>query len=272
MNIKTRPPFGRRLSNLLDRLRWMSRLTGSVTASLALILQIRRDVTAVRSLTTPSGPIHFRGIDEQALKEVLVDREYAFLTDFVLERESLRVADVGAHIGTFALWLLQANPGARILSVEADPCTCDVLKQNAAPRRDEGLDWTPLHAAAGARDGDLVLLSNEGPSMSHRVDSQGTIAVPTVSLAALLNHVAGADGTVDLMKVDIEGSEEAFLADADGLLDRVNAIVIELHPSLCDTGRVHALLNEHFDLITTIGNRHSSKPLLYCRRSSSAGA
>ena len=38
-----------------------------------------------------------------------------------------------------------------------------------------------------------------------------------------------ANGRIDLLKLDIEGAEDAVLADCEPVLDRVGAIVMDLH-------------------------------------------
>jgi hypothetical protein len=48
--------------------------------------------------------------------------------------------------------------------------------------------------------------------------------VPSVRLRDLLE-----EGPVDLLKLDIEGAEDAVLADCEPVLDRVSAIVMDLH-------------------------------------------
>lgn len=256
-----------RLGNLTKRVAWMTSLNGHPLATLKLIWDIRKDIYAPQVMSTISGEIAFRGVDEQALKEVLVDLEYAFLEDALRNISSPNVLDVGAHIGTFPIWLFDTNPDARIVSVEADPETYKLLKRNATDRNGRGFSWNTVHAAASTRDGDTVLLSNTGPSMSHRIEANGTIAVPTISLQTLINQFTSKDHKIDLMKIDIEGSEEDFLCAIPEILTQVQNLVIELHPNLCDTRRVFSQIAIYFDKITEINGRASAKPLLYCRRS-----
>ena len=85
------------------------------------------------------------------------------------------------------------------------------------------------------------------------------------ALEALLEKTAPGGGVADLVKIDIEGSEEALLCVRPNLLKRVKALVIEQHPGLCDIKRVDATLKTHFDCIEEIGGRRSSKPLLFCQ-------
>lgn len=264
--------FWERLANLARRVAWMTSLSGNPLTALRLVLGIRKDIFAPQVIPVASGKIVFRGVDEQALKEVLIDLEYAFLEDALRDVTSPHVLDVGAHIGTFAIWLLGVNPRARIVSVEADPETYKLIERNAMSSRDLGLSWNTIHAAASMRDGDIVFLSDSGPSMSHRIEANGTVAVQTTSLTTLLDQTASQGRKIDLMKVDIEGSEEDFLCAMPEILAHVQALVIELHPSLCNTERVCSHLVRYFDEIIEVGGRTSSKPLLYCRRSSNWSA
>lgn len=79
--------------------------------------------------------------------------------------------DIGAHIGTLALWVFSVVPNARIVSAEADPRTWRVLERNIAATSSKSAGWSAIHAAAHATDGETILLSEDGPSMSHRVSA-----------------------------------------------------------------------------------------------------
>lgn len=197
-----------------------------------------------------------------ALKEVLVDREYALVLPRLAGIRAPRVLDVGAHIGLFSLWLLQEYPQARVVSVEADPHTYDILVRNVAATRAAGARWDALNAAAWDEDGRELRFSSAGPSMSHRISGSGEIVVKGVTLPTLM-HRLGTD-TIDLMKIDIEGSEEAFLCAHPDVLRRVRNVVVELHPNLCDTQRVLRVLRDAYGTVTEVPQRTSSKPLLLC--------
>jgi len=260
----------RRVRAFSARLRWMARLTGDRFSAAALLLRIKANPEGAHTIRIDGCSVQFRGKDEQALREVFVDREYAFLDDGLAAAAEPSVLDIGAHIGTFAIWCLKANPAARILSVEPDPESVALTHANASTRVRAGADWTVRHAAAGARDGDVLRLMVDGPSMSHRVDPSGAVEVESVSLTTLLDQLAPDGGSVDFVKVDIEGSEEDVLCAKPAALDRVGVLVIELHPTLCDTARVDALLRARFDTVEVIGGRQSSKPLLLCQRTAAA--
>jgi hypothetical protein len=52
-------------------------------------------------------------------------------------------------------------------------------------------------------------------------------------------------GAVDLLKCDIEGAELLFLQSYPDLLRSVRAVVMELHPGLCDANECLRLLAEY---------------------------
>lgn len=244
----------------------MTRLTCNPVAAFGLLLKVRMYRNAVHAIQFNHRPVCFRASDEQALREVFVDNEYAFLRDYLLAIEGAKILDVGAHIGTFAIWCLSIAPGTTILSIEADPHTFEVLRRNEEAFQAAAGRWSVQHSAAGARDGEILRLSDSGPSMSHRISPTGSVAVESISLKSLLDLLAPDGNAVDVMKLDVEGSEEAFLCECPKALKRVNALVVELHPNLCDARRVEAVLREEFDSVHSVQGRRSTKPLLFCRR------
>ena len=262
--------FWSRALSFIHRILKIRDIAGGTVKAAAILFQTRRDPDAVHTLPYSDSHIYFRGIDLQALIEVLVNTEYAFLKDVTLSRPTPVILDIGAHIGTFAIWALGVNHGARILSVEADPETYGVLTRNADVVVESGKDWTVINRAAGRIDDEVLTFSNAGPSMSHRVDPDGTLTVSSISLGTLIDRIAGQGGQVDLVKVDIEGAEEAFLAESADALTKVEVAVVELHPGHCDTERVISVLRSQFDRIEEISGRLSSKPLLYCRKTAAA--
>ena len=243
----------------------MAPLAGGIVSAIVTLKNIRKDRDAIQSVSYRGTPVRFRGHDEQALLEVLVDLEYEFLADLLSGLPSPTILDIGAHIGTFAIWVFGVNENAHVLSLEADPKTHLVAELNVATFAEGGVDWRLIQGAAGSEDGVVLRLSDTGPSMSHHVDPKGRIEVQGMSLTTLLDRIAPGGESVDLVKIDIEGSEEAFLCAKPEALKRVNTLVIELHPQLCDTACVLSVLKGFFNHIEDIGCRRSTKPLLYCR-------
>lgn len=257
----------RRMNDFMRRVRLLQQCAGVTSVSAAqLLLRVRSRPQNLRTIDHRGSLVAFRGLDLDALFEVLAYQEYDFLRNLLSSLARPIVVDVGAHIGAFAIWALRVNRRARVLSIEADPATCAVAEMNVRSHSAQGRDWRVINRAAGATNGVIVRFCDQGPSMSHRIDPSGSIEIESIDLPAILDLAAPEGGPIDLMKVDIEGAEEDFLSSAESTLRRANALVVELHPYLCDTDGVKRLLERNFSEISTLSSRLSAKPLLYCRR------
>lgn len=251
-----------RFKKLLETLRWLIPLAGDPVAAARIIIHRKRNPLGLLEVKYDGMPLSFRGIDSNAIVEVLHEREYEFLDADLRGADAPRVLDVGAHIGTFAAWALSVNPQADILSVEADINTFAVATKNA---RSRSANWRVINFAASDADGKRLRFSTAGPSMSHRVSSEGDLEVETITLQTLMDTI-GSQTDVDILKIDIEGSEEDFLCAKPELLASVKCLVIELHPGICDTERVRKAISSHFKMVTEVLGRRSDKPLLLCRK------
>lgn len=201
-----------------------------------------------------------RPSDWNAVREVLIDGEYD-LVDDLLRRDRPNVIDLGANIGMFALRVLAARPGAIIHSYEPDPATFALLEENG--RRNHGRAWQAFRAAAHRETG-TIRFASAATSTAGKVDNGG-VEVPSVSLHDVLGRFGGE--RVDLVKVDIEGSEEALLTADPALLANVETMIVELHPSLNDAKAVQEVLGNAFPHLARIPGRTSSKPLLVASQS-----
>jgi hypothetical protein len=99
----------------------------------------------------------------------------------------------------------------------------------------------------------------------------GELKVKTISLRALEDEFLKKQRFVDLAKVDIEGGEIEFLASNKADLMRIKALVVELHPNVCNSSDLLAVLLDSFDNVENIGGRTSAKPMLFCMRSNHEG-
>jgi FkbM family methyltransferase len=156
-------------------------------------------------------------------------------------REGDIVADVGANVGIYTLGC--AGRGARVWAFEPDPRTCELLRRNV-DLNDAADRVTVREAAVGDTAGITRFAATGSPMSSSNaawtVDGV-LIDVATVTLGDVLTRV-------DLLKIDVEGMEEAVLAGARVLLvdpnRRPRCIVVEVHPTVADVGNVRALIEE----------------------------
>lgn len=206
--------------------------------------------------------VYFRGLDSDALEEVLFLQEYAFLESRLRATDRPLVIDVGSHVGTFGIWVLGVNPMSEIVGIEANPATYNVaLKNIPADTR----IWKIYNLAAYSCSGARLHMNTDGPSMGHSLSLYGDVEVASINLRDVI-ALAGASRRVSLLKIDVEGAEEAFLCANPTALKNVESLVVELHPGRCDADRVRRMLEAEFDFVHDVSRSASYKPLLYCYR------
>ena len=254
----------RRISAACDRLKIAHRFSHNYLKVIVGFTTYKLFKTGLIKGDFKGLPFVFRSSDVEALKEVLVFEEYDFAADYLKAIKAPRIADIGHHIGTFSLWALSVNPMAEILGVEADALTFNVANENTQIGAKQSRKWRVVHRAAWKND-EKISCSTDGDTMGHKVSQAGTNSVQGIPLTQLMEELGGA---IDLMKIDIEGAEEAFLAETPELLTNVNAVIIEIHPEHCSEPKVRAILEEHFDKIERM-SRENSKPLLWCMKTKS---
>jgi FkbM family methyltransferase len=140
------------------------------------------------------------------------------------------VVDVGAHLGTYSL--PAAAIAAQVLAVEASPANAALLE--LAGKRNSFTNLHVVQAAAAAREG-TVRFAGHGPYghcalVGDLGDSKGGQSSLEVAAIALDDAIqAHGWEHVDLVKLDIEGSEPEAIAGLERLLARDDAppILIE---------------------------------------------
>jgi FkbM family methyltransferase len=146
--------------------------------------------------------------------------------DFQTSAPSPRILDCGANVGLASLFFRCRYPTARVTAYEADPALFALLRANLAASGAADVETT--HAAVWTSTGRLSFRcegSDSGmiESLPGLVDGRST-TVPSVRLREVIERE-----TIDLLKLDIEGAEHAVLIDCEPVLDRVSAIVMDLH-------------------------------------------
>jgi FkbM family methyltransferase len=138
-----------------------------------------------------------------------------------------RVLDVGAHVGSFALWTCERAPGARIVSVEPEPRNFSDLAANIE-RNGLGDRIEAVNAALGTEPGNVTLHVPMNRESSSTLATGGdSIQAVVISLPELLDRF---DGPLDLLKLDAEGAEWAALDALDAeSWGKIPRLVLECH-------------------------------------------
>jgi len=186
--------------------------------------------------------------DEQVFDQMFVRREYALVCGLV--KEPRFFLDLGANVGYAAAYFANRYPGVRILAVEPDPGNYQLCVQNLAPYADR---VQALQGAVWSRCTRLALSQGsfcDGREWATQVveaASESEADVAAWDIPSLLDMAE--QEAVDLVKIDIEGSEAAlFAANTARWLHRVRNICIELHDQHCREIFFQALRDFEYDL------------------------
>lgn len=209
-----------------------------------------------------AGEVKFsaRPADCVAIDDVMRSAEYAFIRGLLEGRKAPVIFDLGANVGLFAVYAFSIFPGARILSVEAGTETFGMLRRNR--EANPLLDWKTLHAAVWKENGFVEFSPAEySTGGSVAFGGSGAEKVPAATLDALYGEYAGG-GAVDLLKIDIEGAEQAALSASESAIGNAGIVVVEVHPEQSDPARVAELLAGRFGDVFSATGRKSAKPVL----------
>ena len=218
-----------KINNFIDKTRENHIVSKSVLRAAILVFRqsFCRNYDIVYSgLSLNSLPFVSRHRDWLGVQDVVFEGEYAAFLKILDGVDSPRVIDGGANIGMFALYVLARFPNSCVRSYEASQLTYDVLERNRGLNQD--LDWTVKRVALWSSC-DQISFGDMEWSTSSRVggSSECSTVVPGLDLPSVISEIGS---PVDLMKIDIEGSEEAFICANEKSLDDVRNLIIEIHP------------------------------------------
>jgi FkbM family methyltransferase len=236
--------------------------------TLGYYLALRLPFLRARQFPFRWGGLDFwaRPIDVNALEEVVLDREYAFAVRLVAEASGApTVIDAGANIGLFALAVLQARPDATVHSIEPGSGTAEVLRRNV--QANAGLHWHAHHLALWKTTGVLRFGTTTFSTASRIYELAPEGRVEEVQSTTLSEFVARhVPGEIALLKLDIEGAEEAVLVESQGVLGRVEHLLVEVHPPRSDADTVRDVLRASFPYVHRLAWPRSTKPFMFASR------
>jgi FkbM family methyltransferase len=161
--------------------------------------------------------------DLETLLQMFWNREY----EFELAAEPATIVDAGANVGYASVYFASRFPRAKILAIEPEAANFAQLQKNVAGNR----NIVPIQAALWNEDTSLTLVDAGAGSWGFRVSSQESsesragvraVAVPTL----MSEHEMD---TIDILKLDVEGSEKEIFESSADWINSVGVIVAELH-------------------------------------------
>jgi FkbM family methyltransferase len=153
------------------------------------------------------------------------------------------ILDLGSNIGLTLANYAQLFPEARILGVELDEDNADLCERNIQP-------WWPrvkvLRGAVWSEDGS-VTYSGDGEDAYHISLADGAARVKTAraySMQSIMEQFGVPE--IDYIKMDIEGAEQAVLADPGPWIHKVGCFNIEVHAPYSVDACIASLTRFHF--------------------------
>lgn len=162
--------------------------------------------------------------------------ESRFVKSLLKDKSDCVVFDVGANVGDYSRKVFQACPQATVYAFEPHPKTFSVLSHSM-----HQLNFLPVNAAAGEKDGELSLFDYESQDGSSHASLYKDV-IESIHQAKSVEHTVkvielGAFARsknverIDLLKIDTEGNELKVLM---GILDyirseRIGAIHFEFN-------------------------------------------
>jgi len=179
--------------------------------------------------------------------------------------QPLSIVELGGNVGLFGSWALRRWNVRRLVSFEADPANYRLLQAVAAPHR----QWQTVAAAASNRAGSMPFVTGRYSESRAACDDEAGVDVPAVDL------FAEPLGSVNLMKIDIEGSEWPILQDPRLAALDARVIVIEWHERHCPSPpgehlAVRLLRDAGFSRVITRSGRFPSNGIIWAWRQTAA--
>lgn len=167
--------------------------------------------------------------DVKVFEQIFVDGQY----NFHLADVPRCIVDAGANIGLGSVYFASRLPRTRIIAIEPDPDNFRLLKMNTAPYPNVepvlGALWNqnkliqlidPGVGSWGFTTRELAKDGKEGPEIAG-VKTEG------MTVDEVMTRF-GVD-RIDILKLDVEGAELGIFQDASAWIDRVDALIVELH-------------------------------------------
>ena len=171
---------------------------------------------------------------------IFIDKEY----NFNVKYPPKVIIDAGANIGLASIYFTNKFPNTKIISLEPEKANFEMLQRNVKSYK----NIIPLNAALWCKneevelidaglgtDGYLTLNQNEinniynsnSANESNKDYLHKNYKVPGKTVDKIIEDFNLEN--LDILKLDIEGSEKELFENSSSWIDKINSIAIELH-------------------------------------------
>jgi FkbM family methyltransferase len=162
--------------------------------------------------------------DVEVFREIFVNLEYGWK----FSSPPRVVLDVGGYTGQSAAFFAHSYPEAKIIVIEPDPQNFEMLLHNTA----KFPNVSAVRAAVWKESGSISLTDpGLGPWGLQVSEASDALPVEDLIRAVTIDEIRKEFNLdrIDLLKVDVEGSEKEIFHSGDAWLPFVDVICIELH-------------------------------------------
>ncbi|MCU0417181.1 MAG: FkbM family methyltransferase [Cytophagaceae bacterium] len=158
--------------------------------------------------------------DRDAFINILIEQEYKFFTPIIPNN----VIDAGANVGYFTKYIKHLYPSSTVICLEPDSSNYSILEQNT-----KDLDKVFLRKA-GLWSNSSMLEVVDRLQVGHwglSVEENPLGTIKAVGINDIINEFNWT--YIDILKIDIEGSEHQLFSKNINWLVKTRIIIIETH-------------------------------------------
>jgi len=191
---------------------------------LALTYHFREAGSHIRLPIKDGQPVSLRArsSDIHVYEDTFLWKHY----DLPYAAKPTTIVDAGAHIGLASIDFAQRFPDATIIALEPHPDNFALLEANTKAYS----NIHTLNAALWPTEGSLEISNPGASTWSFQCDPNQNGDIKAVTANSILTDFK--IGTLDLLKIDIEGAEKELFATDTQWLKKVTSIIVELHDDL----------------------------------------
>lgn len=262
--------FGRLLTKILNIIKYPNHLQPKKNEILNLFrrgyeVNTQNNLLLVKKENIPfSFAIRPLSSDETVLSQIWEHQEYIHLIEIIKKYNYLDkvgvIVDAGANIGLTSFFFKQFFPTAKIIAIEPDKDNYRMLVKNMELNNIFDHTILSINNALWINNTDQLIISNSFRDGNHwaktvEISKQQEEYVSPVTLKEIINR-DGIDHKIDILKIDIEGSEtylfenETFI---ENLATSIKFLSLEIHDEFDSREKIHRILKEKSFTVQEIG-------------------